>query len=132
MPKLIERLKSAPAHMLLVYDEYGHFQGIITPMDILGAITGGFDDAALDEPKTTERADGSLLVAGWMPADEFAARLGIAAEDMPDVETAAGLVLARSSELPQIGRRVVIGPWTVEVMDMDGRRIDKLLVTRTP
>jgi putative hemolysin len=128
--QVIERLKAAPGHMLLVYDEYGHFKGIITPMDILGAIAGGFDETEEDEPKVVEREDGSLLVAGWMPIDEFAERTGIPIEDNPDYETVAGLVLDRTAELPQIGQRLEIGGWWVEVVDMDGRRIDKLLVSR--
>lgn len=75
--QVVEKLRGSPGHMLLVYDEYGHFEGIITPMDILGAIAGGFDEEEADEPKVVEREDGSLLVAGWMPVDEFADRIGL-------------------------------------------------------
>ncbi len=130
--QVIERLKGAPAHMLLVYDEYGHFEGIITPMDILGAIAGGFDETERDEPKVVERKDGSLLVAGWMPVDEFAARIDIELEDHPTYETVGGLVLDRAGELLQVGQHVMIGNWRIEVVDLDGRRIDKLLVSKTP
>ena len=129
--QVIERLKTAPSHMLLVFDEYGHFEGIITPMDILGAIAGGFDEAAEDEPKIVEREDGSLIVAGWMPVDEFAARTGLALEEERDFETVAGLVLDRAGELPQVGRRLIVDDWCIEVVDLDGRRIDKLLVYKT-
>lgn len=129
--RVIERLKSAPGHMLLVYDEYGHFEGIITPMDILGAITGGFDESEADEPEVLERDDGSFLVAGSMPIDEFAERFEIAADDDRDFETVAGLVLDRAAELPELGQRVIVGGWCLEVVDMDGHRIDKLLVQRT-
>jgi len=128
--QVIERLKAAPAHMLLVYDEYGHFEGIVTPMDILGAITGGFDADETDEPKVVERDDGSLLVAGWMPVDEFAARIGITLAGDDDFSTVAGLVLHRAAELPQVGRQVTVSGWILEVVDMDGRRIDKLMVRR--
>lgn len=128
--QVIERLKAAPDHMLLVYDEYGHFEGIVTPMDILGAIMGGFDESEVDEPKIVERADGTLLVAGWMPVDEFAERLGIALEDDPPFETVAGLVLDRAAELPEVGAHVVVAGWRLEVVDMDARRIDKVLVQR--
>lgn len=130
--EVIERLKAAPGHMLLVYDEYGHFEGIITPMDILGAITGGFDEAEEDEPKIVEREDGSLLVAGWMPVDEFADRVGIALDDDTDYDTVAGLVLYRVAEMPKIGQKVIVGEWLLEVVDIDGRRIDKLLVRKVP
>lgn len=128
--QVIEQLKSSREHMLLVYDEYGNFEGIITPMDILGAITGSFDDAETDEPKLIERSDGSLLVAGWMPVDEFAERIGLELEAHPDYETVAGLVLHKIAELPQVGQHVTVDDWRIEVVDMDGRRIDKLLVQR--
>ena len=128
--QVIERLKAAPGHMLLVYDEYGHFEGIITPMDILGAITGGFDETELDEPKVVEREDGSLLVSGWMPVDEFAERTGMILEGDLGFETVAGLMLDRLADLPQVGQHLDVGGWRLEVVDMDGRRIDKLLATR--
>ena len=127
---VIDRLREAPASMLFVFDEYGNFEGIVTPMDILGAITGGFDEEPDEEPKVFEREDGSLLVAGWMPVDEFADRLGLSLEEDRSYATVAGLVLERAGVLPSIGDRVDIGDWTVEVMDLDGRRIDKILVTR--
>ena len=128
--QVIEQLKAAPAHMLLVYDEYGHFEGIVTPMDILGAIAGGFDETEQDEPKVVERDDGSLLVAGWMPVDEFAARIGIDVEDRPSYETVSGLVLDRAGELLEVGQHITLEGWRIEVVDLDGRRIDKLLVSR--
>lgn len=130
--RVIEELKYAPSHMLLVYDEYGHFEGIITPVDILDAITGGFDDVETCEPKLVERADGSLLVAGWMPVDEFADHIGLMLEEAPHFETVAGLFLHLAGELPQVGQLVSVGGWRIEVIDMDGRRIDKLLVQRMP
>lgn len=130
--RVVEELKAASAHMLLVYDEYGHFEGIITPMDILNAITGGFDANEAREPKLVERADGSLIVAGWMPVDEFADHIGLLLEEATNYETVAGLVLHQAGELPQLGQLVNVGDWRIEVIDMDGRRIDKLLVYRMP
>ena len=127
---VIEALRSAPAHMVLVYDEYGHFEGIITPMDLLEAITGGFADAIEDEPKIVEREDGSFLVAGWMPVDEFADRLGFPLRADRDFETVAGLVIDTMGALPQTGECVDLAGWRIEVVDLDGRRIDKLLVRR--
>lgn len=129
--EVVERLRTSPEHMLLVYDEYGHFEGIVTAMDILGAIAGGFDEIETDEPKIVEREDGSLLVAGWMPIDEFADRLEVTLDEDGDFETVAGLVLYLSAELPQVGQVVRLGDWRIEVVDMDGRRIDKLLVQMT-
>lgn len=128
--EVLERLRTSPTRMLFVYDEYGHFEGIVTPMDLLEAITGEFADGETEEPKLTTRADGSLLVAGWMPADELADHLRLPLENSRDYETVAGLVLDRMGRLPEVGDSACIGPWRIEVIDMDGRRIDKLLVNR--
>ncbi len=132
MPALdvIEQLRAAPEHMLLVFDEYGHFEGIVTAMDILGAIAGGFDEIEIGEPKVVERDDGSLLVAGWMPVDEFADRLGLTLDEDANFATVAGLVLHLSAELPEVGQSVHLAGWRIEVVDLDGRRIDKLLVQK--
>ncbi|MRX51959.1 DUF21 domain-containing protein [Paracoccus sp. S-4012] len=128
--EVLERLRTSPTRMLFVYDEYGHFEGMVTPMDLLEAITGEFADGEVDEPKITAREDGSLIVAGWMPADEFADHLRIALESPRDYETVAGLVLDRMGRLPEVGDLAAVGNWRIEVIDMDGRRIDKVLVAR--
>ncbi|WP_151719313.1 hemolysin family protein [Gemmobacter serpentinus] len=128
--EVIEALRRSPAHMLLVFDEYGHFEGVITPMDVLEAITGTFDDVADDEPKVVEREDGSFLIAGWMPVDEFADHLGLTLRADADFETVAGFVLDVAGELPQVGQSVTEQGWRIEVVDLDGRRIDKVLVSR--
>jgi putative hemolysin len=129
---VLETLRKAPAHMVLVYDEYGHFEGIVTPMDVLQAIAGDFVEGAEAEAKIAEREDGSLLVAGWMPADEFAERIGITLDEGRDYETVAGLVIEEMGRLPKLGEYFQIGNWRIEVIDLDGRRIDKLLVHRVP
>jgi putative hemolysin len=127
---VIDRLRSSPCHMLLVYDEYGHFEGIVTPMDILGAIAGGFDELDADEPEYFEREDGSLLIAGRMRIDEFEHRLGLKIERRPAAATVAGLVMERLGEVPRLGQSVVVDGWRMEIVDMDGMRIDKLIVQR--
>lgn len=127
---IVDRLRTAPAHMVLVYDEYGIFEGIITPMDILEAIAGEFPDSVMDEPKVVTRADGSYLVAGWMPVDEFADLLAVEIEADRDFETVAGLILEQVGHLPAVGERLEMQGWTIEVVDLDGRRIDKLLVSK--
>ncbi len=127
---VMEILRRSPAHMILVYDEYGNFEGIITPMDVLEVIAGEFPSGPESEPKLITREDGSLLVAGWMPADEFAERLGLPLDDDRDYETAAGLVIEEMGKLPQVGEYVDLGPWRIEVVDLDGRRIDKLLAQK--
>ncbi|EPX87564.1 Hemolysin/related protein [Rubellimicrobium thermophilum DSM 16684] len=127
---VISILRKARNHMGLVYDEYGSFEGIITTGDILEAITGAFAEDNADEPAFHEREDGSLLVSGWMAADEFCERMGLPRELAGDYETVAGLVLNHLHRLPQLGDRVEAGGWRFEVVDLDGRRIDKVLVTR--
>ncbi|SMH58163.1 hemolysin family protein [Maritimibacter sp. HL-12] len=127
---VLEALRSSPAHMVFVFDEYGYFKGIVTPMDVLEGIAGEFPEGSEAETRIAVRDDGSLLVAGWMPVDEFADHIGIAMEDDRDYETVAGLVIDRLKTLAKLGDHVDLGPWRVEVVDLDGRRIDKLLVQR--
>jgi len=128
---VLDTLKNSPAHMVLVQDEYGELLGIVTTADILEAIVGAFQtDEGPAEPEAKERDDGSWLVAGSMPADELSELLGITAKKTADFHTVAGMVLAAMRRLPKEGDAVVVGGWRFEVLDMDGRRIDKLLATR--
>ena len=99
-------------------------------MDVLEAITGEFAGLDDDEPKLVEREDGSMLVAGWMPVDEFADKLNVPLAEDHDFSTVAGLVLDLAGLIPQVGDSVEWHGWRIEVVDLDGRRIDKLLVER--
>ena len=130
-PQVIDSLQAALVHMALVFDEYGHFQGVVTPMDVLEGITGAFLDEETDEPACVERADGSYLVAGWMPVDEFAERVGVPLPVERGFDTVAGLMLERMGRLPALGEVLAYGGFRLEVVDLDGLRIDKLLVSRT-
>ena len=115
----------------LVHDEYGHFEGIVTPADILEAITGVFrSDLDEDEEALVERPDGSVLLAGFMPADEMADHLNIDLPENRDYETVAGYVLSVMHHLPTTGETVDSQGWRFEVVDLDGRRIDKVLASR--
>ncbi len=127
----LEELRAAEVPMLLVNDEYGHFEGLVTPADMLSAIAGEFasDLDIGSEPFVTEREDGSLLIAGSMPADQMAERLGIDLDDDRDYATAAGHVLAVLKHLPAEGESFIDSGWRFEVVDLDGRKIDKLLVS---
>jgi putative hemolysin len=127
---VIELLRGSPNHMALVYDEYGSFEGLITTGDILEAITGAFREESADEPDMFERDDGGYLVSGSMPADEFCDRLSIPRDIAGDYETVAGLVLNQINRLPHLGDRFDVAGWRFEVIDLDGRRIDKVLVSR--
>lgn len=127
---VIEILRASTNHMALVYDEYGHFEGIITTGDILEAITGTFAEENTDEPAMVQRADGSWLVAGWMPADEFCEKLSLPLDMAGDYETVAGLVLNQMRRLPALGDHVTAEGHRFEVIDLDDRRIDKVLVSK--
>jgi len=128
---VLNTLRSAEVPMALVHDEYGHFEGIVTPADILDAIAGAFrSDEPPGEPEAVQREDGSWLLAGSMPADEMADQLGITLPANRDYETVAGLVLNELHHLPETGEAVEAIGWRFEVVDMDGRRIDKVLASR--
>ncbi|MFZ6765142.1 hemolysin family protein [Pseudoroseomonas sp. WGS1072] len=128
---LLATLRAAEVPMALVHDEYGHFEGIVTPTDLTGAIVGDFksDIEAGEEPAAVKREDGSWLLAGWMPADEMADRLKINLSAERGYETVAGLVLQAMGRLPQVGETVQAHGWKFEVVDLDGRRIDKVLAS---
>lgn len=128
--QVIESLRKTLVHVALVFDEYGHFQGVITPMDVLEGITGAFRDEEEDEPACFQREDGSYLVAGWMPVDEFAERVGVPLPPERDYDTVAGLMLERLGHLPALGEALDYGGFRIEVVDLDGLRIDKLLVSK--
>ena len=131
---VLATLKQSDVPMALVHDEYGHFEGIVTPADILEAITGVFR-ADLDEDdadNAVQREDGSWLLAGYMQADEMADQLGIDLPENRDYETVAGYVLAHMHHLPATGECVDAQGWRFEVVDLDGRRIDKVLASRLP
>ncbi|MDR6787280.1 putative hemolysin [Sphingomonas sp. BE138] len=126
----LDALRRAEVPMALIHDEYGHFEGIVTPANLLAAIAGEFrSDVDPDEsPSIVVRDDGSLLVAGTMAADALAERLGIDLPEDRDYATVAGLALAAFRKLPAEGESFEEQGWRFEVVDLDGRRIDKLLV----
>lgn len=127
-------LRDAEVPMALIHDEYGHFEGIVTPADVLEAIAGVFrsDIDLEEEPYAVQRDDGSWLLAGGMPADEMAERLGFALPAKRDYHTLAGFVLAELRRLPTVGEFIETQGWRFEVVDLDGRRIDKVLASRVP
>lgn len=124
-------LRRSPVHLGLVYDEFGSFEGVVTTADILEAIVGSFSDAeGPAEPPAVKRPDGSYLVSGWMPIEDFAGLIGIAEPDSGDYHTVAGFMLEQFGHLPNVGEAFSRDGWHFEVVDMDGRRIDKILVSR--
>ena len=128
---VLKAIRGSVVHIALVFDEYGHFEGIVAPGDILEAITGAFqEEEGEDEAAFTVREDGSFLVSGWMQADELHERIGVPVPKDAGFETVAGYVLSELNHLPVIGETFERGHWRFEVMDLDGRRIDKVLVSR--
>ena len=124
-------LRSADVPLALVHDEYGHFDGIVTPGSILAALAGAFaHDVEDEEPPLVERDDGSWLVSGAASADLLADRLGVNMPHDRDFSTVAGFALSVLKHLPQTGETFSYDGWKFEVVDMDGRKIDKLLATR--
>ncbi|MDX2156548.1 MAG: hemolysin family protein [Hyphomicrobiaceae bacterium] len=124
-------LREAAVPVALIHDEYGNFEGLVTPADILEAIAGVFKSNAVGiEPYATERDDGSWLFSGAMPIDEMAEKIGIPLPEQRGYETVAGFVLAHLQHLPNTGEHVDAVGWRFEVVDLDGRRIDKVLASR--
>lgn len=125
-------LQSADIAMALVHDEYGHFEGVVTPVDLLTAMAGTFasDQDEGDAPLIVERGDGTLLVSGALSADALADRLGIEYDEAREFGTAAGFALSVLKRLPTEGEAFSEQGWRFEVFDMDNRRIDQILVTR--
>ena len=125
-------LRSAEVPLALVHDEYGHLDGIVTPGSILAALAGAFAND-LDEgedPPCVEREDGSWLVSGAASADLLSDRLGISMPGDRDYSTVAGFALSVLKKIPETGETFKFDNHRFEVVDMDGRKIDKLLVSR--
>ncbi|RLQ89353.1 hemolysin family protein [Notoacmeibacter ruber] len=126
--QVLNKLKESAINMGLVFDEYGHFEGVITTEDILQAIAGVFEEEETGEPAFVKREDGSYLVSGWMPVDEFRDEFRVSIPS-GDYETVGGLTLESVGHLPTVGEIFEVSGWTFEVVDLDGRRVDKLLVS---
>jgi len=125
-------LRAADVPLALVHDEYGHLDGIVTPGSILAALAGTFahDVEQGEEPPLVERDDGSWLVSGAASADLLADRLGVNLPADRDYSTVAGFALSVLKHLPETGERFRHDGWSFEVVDMDGRKIDKLIASR--
>lgn len=129
---VMTRLSDAEVKVALVHDEYGHFEGLVTPADLLETIAGFSSDEDVTEPKFASREDGSWLLSGWMAADEMGDLLGITLPEHREYQTVAGFVLQHLQRLPKLGETTLASGWEFEVIDLDGRRIDKVLARRLP
>jgi putative hemolysin len=124
-------LRETAVPMALVHDEYGHFEGLVTPADILDAIAGAFrSDEDLDGAEAVRREDGSWLISGSMPVDEMAETLFLDLPQKRDYQTAAGFVIGHLHHMPATGEYFDAHGWRFEVVDLDGLRVDKILARR--
>jgi len=133
--KLLEIFREEQQTVALVVDEYGDIQGMVSINDLLGAVLGRAQasESAEDEPLVVERDDGSWLVDGRLSSEELREMLGVGdlpGEDDQDYTTAAGMVIARYGRIPHSGEHFDWKGWRIEVVDLDGARIDKLLIAR--
>lgn len=131
--ELLDQLRARTGRMVFVVDEYGVVQGIMTPRDLLEAITGELRPLEEAEAWAIMREDGSWLLDGLMPVSELKVRLDI--RDLPNenrgrYNTVAGLLMSESGHLPTLGERVHCAGWVFEVIDLDGKRIDKILAAK--
>lgn len=130
--ELLEQFRAKSTRIVFVVDEYGVVQGLMTPMDMLEAITGELQPGAQVDAWAVEREDGSWLIDGVMPVSELKARLDI--KELPEegrgrYNTVAGLLQSVSGRLLETGESVDCVGWRFEVLDLDGKRIDKVLAT---
>ncbi|HVQ07759.1 MAG TPA: hemolysin family protein [Allosphingosinicella sp.] len=122
-------LRDSEVPMAFVHDEYGHFEGLVTPGNLLTALAGKFISSAdFDtDPPLVERDDGSWWVSGSVSADAMAENLCFSLPEDRDFATAAGFALSVLKHLPEVGERFTYRGWQFEISDMDGRKIDKML-----
>ena len=131
--KVLEQFKKAPVRLAVVVDGYGGIEGIVTQTDLLEALAGDLPEAPGEHPDIWQREDGSLLIDGMAPVHATLDRLQLKTLPVSTrFHTIAGFALAQFGHLPVAGEQFNYEDWTFEVVDMDGRRIDKLLVRRTP
>ncbi|HEY1137907.1 MAG TPA: hemolysin family protein [Xanthomonadaceae bacterium] len=132
--KLLEIFREEQQSLALVVDEYGEVTGMVTVNDLMGAVVGRLQSGETPDSGAlvVERADGSLLVDGSLPVDELREIVGqkLPQQDEHDYHTAAGMVIAHFGRIPHTGENFEWAGWRIEVVDLDGPRIDKLLLTR--
>jgi putative hemolysin len=133
--ELLEQMRDQSSRMLFVVDEYGEVQGLLTPLDLLEAITGELKSDTQTDAWATQNDDGSWVLDGIMPVNELKARLDIKelpAEDKNRYNTLAGLLMYALGQLPTQGQVIELDDWRFQVVELEGRRIDKVIATLRP
>jgi putative hemolysin len=126
----MELFRGSSIHLAFVQDEYGRTLGIVTAADLLGSIAGSLEPLGEGEDRAIQRDDGSWLLPGGMAVDEMADLIGFVLPPKRRYETVAGLFIDALKHLPSLGQAVRVGNWRFEVVDLDGRRVDKVLASR--
>jgi len=128
--KVLEMFRSSEIHVAVVLDEYGSVRGLLTLNDILVAIVGDLPEGEdLDEPRAVRRPDGSWMLDGRLTIEEFQDLLGISRLPEGEYQTLAGFVISEVGRIPTAGDHFEWGGYRFEVVQMDGHRVDKVLVT---
>ena len=128
--RALEVFKTSGEPMALVVDEYGDLEGLVTLTDILEALVGELPEAGETDPRVVKREDGTWLIDGMIGLDELKQVLGVSqlpGED-PDFHTLGGYLMARLNRVPMVADRISAGDWRFEIVEMDGRRVDRVLV----
>jgi putative hemolysin len=128
--RALEVFKTSGEPMALVVDEYGDLEGLVTLTDILEALVGELPEAGETDPRIVKREDGTWLIDGMVGLDELKQVLGVTqlpGED-PDFHTLGGYLMARLNRVPMVADRIIAGDWRFEIVEMDGRRVDRVLV----
>jgi putative hemolysin len=128
--KVLEQFKQAPVRLAVVVDEYGGVEGIVTQSDLLEALAGDLPDQDGEQPDVVACDDGTFLIDGMAAAHVIFERLDVKPPAKVRFHTIAGFALAEFGHLPEAGEWFIHEDWRFQVVDMDGRRIDKLQVTR--
>jgi len=131
---IVEQMRASRSHMALIINEYGGLEGLVTISDVVEAILGSVETPGVEEePEIVQRSDGSWLVNGMWSVDEFQERFGLKelpARDDLDYQTVGGMIMAILEQVPSVGSQIEIDGYKLEVVDMDGRRVDKVLVQK--
>jgi putative hemolysin len=131
--ELLENFRASPTSLALVVDEYGEVQGLVTPQDVFEAIAGEFKTPRIEDAWAVPRKDGSWLLDGLIPIPELKDRLDLAHvpdEDVGRYNTLSGMMMFMLGHIPRTGDAAQWEGWRLEVVDMDGHRVDKVLASR--